>query len=92
LWQLNVAATPTLCDAYRASLRKASLKIDPTYSNRLGEAIDLEFQLPNLKWLVSQHCDLHDVLTDLAARLRVVRDSSRIDKLADTMEALGREQ
>jgi hypothetical protein len=92
LWQLNVEATPALCDAYRASLRKAALKIDPSYSNRLGEAIDLEFQLPNLKWLVSRHCDLHEVLTDLAARLRVVRDSSRIDKLADTMDALGRER
>jgi hypothetical protein len=91
LWQLNIEATPALCGAYNASLRKSVLKIDPSYSNRLGEAIDLEFQLPNLKWLVTQHCDLHAVLTDLAARLRIVRDSSRIDKLADTMEALGRQ-
>ncbi|HTS41910.1 MAG TPA: hypothetical protein VMH84_15365 [Xanthobacteraceae bacterium] len=89
LWQLNLEVTPALCDAYRAALRRAAAKIDPSYSNRLGEAIDLEFQLPNLKWLVSQHCDLHDILTDLARRLRIVRDSSRIDKLADTMEALG---
>ena len=47
-------------------------------------------QSPNLKWLVGARCDLKTVLTDLAARLGVVRDSSRIDKLADTMEALGR--
>jgi hypothetical protein len=66
------------------------LKIDPSYSNRLGEAIELEFQLPNLQWLVGARCDLKDVLTDLARRLRVVRDSSRIDQLADTMQALGR--
>jgi hypothetical protein len=92
LWQLDVEATPELCQAYDAVLRKAALKIDPGYSNRLGEAIDLEFQLPNLKWLVAQHCDLHAVLTDLAARLRVVRDSVRIDKLADTMDALARPQ
>jgi len=64
----------------------------PAYSNRLGEAIDLEFQLPNLKWLVAQHCDLREVLNDLARRLRIVRDSSRIDRLADTLETLARPQ
>jgi hypothetical protein len=92
LWQLNVEATPALCRAYDAALRRNALKIDPAYGNRLGEAIDLEFQLPNLKWLVAQHCDLHEVLTDLARRLRIVRDSSRIDRLADTLEALARPQ
>jgi hypothetical protein len=90
LWQLDLAATPALCDAYRAALRRLALKIDPSYSNRLGEAIELEFQLPNLKWLTGARCDLADVLADLAKRLRVVRDSSRIDRLADTMDALGR--
>jgi hypothetical protein len=90
MWQLNIEPTPALCEAYGAVLRKSALKIDPSYSNRLGEAIDLEFQLPNLKWLVAQHCDLRAVLTDLAARLRIVRDSSRIDKLADTLEGLSR--
>ena len=92
LWQLNIEATPALCETYRAALQKSALKIDPSYSNRLGEAIDLEFQLPNLKWLVAQHCDLRAVLTDLAARLRVVRDSSRIDQLADTLEGFARQQ
>lgn len=90
MWQLDIAATPALCAAYDAALGRSALKIDPAYSNRLGEAIDLEFQLPNVKWLVAQHCDLRDVLTDLAKRLRVVRDSSRIDQLADTLEALAR--
>jgi hypothetical protein len=90
LWQLHIEATPALCAAYNAALRNSALKIDPSYSNRLGEAIDLEFQLPNLKWLVAQHCDLRAVLTDLAMRLRVVRDSSRIDQLADTLEAFAR--
>jgi hypothetical protein len=90
MWQLDIAATPALCAAYDAALGSSALKIDPSYSNRLGEAVDLEFQLPNLKWLVAQHCDLRDVLTDLAKRLRVVRDSSRIDQLADTLEALAR--
>jgi hypothetical protein len=92
LWQLNVEATPALCEAYAAVLRQSALKIDPSYSNRLGEAIDLEFQLPNLKWLVAQHCDLRAVLTDLAKRLRVVRDSSRIDQLADAFESLAKQQ
>lgn len=91
-WQLDIEATPALCRAYDAALRRNALKIDPSYSNRLGEAIDLEFQLPNLQWLVAQHCDLREVLTDLARRLRVVRDSSRIDQLADTFETLARRQ
>jgi hypothetical protein len=90
MWQLNIEATPALCAAYNAALRNSALKIDPSYSNRLGEAIDLEFQLPNVKWLVAQHCDLRDVLTDLATRLRVVRDSSRIDQLADKFETFAR--
>ena len=92
LWQLDIEATPTLCEAYDAALRRSALKIDPSYANRLGEAIDLEFQLPNLKWLVARHCDLRAVLGDLATRLRVVRDSSRIDRLADTFEGLARPQ
>jgi len=91
-WQLNIEATLELCRAYDVALRRNAVKIDPSYSNRLGEAIDLEFQLPNLKWLVAQHCDLHEVLTDLARRLRVVRDSSRIDQLADALEAFARPQ
>jgi hypothetical protein len=89
LWQLDLEATPELCQAYAAPLRKSALKIDPSYSNRLGEAIDLEFQLPNLKWLAPK-CDLRAVLTDLARRLRAVRDSSRIDTLADTMDELAK--
>ena len=90
LWQLNIEVTPELCDAYRGALSKTATKIDRAQSNPLGEAIDLEFQLLNLKWLVDQRCDLKVVLTDLAARVRSVRDSSRMDKLADTLEALGR--
>ena len=90
LWQLNIEVTPALCDAYRSALSRTAMKIDRSQSNPLGEAIDLEFQLLNLKWLVDQRCDLKDVLTDLAARVRSIRDSSRMDKLADTLEALGR--
>jgi hypothetical protein len=89
LWQLNIEVTPALCDAYRSALSNMATKIDRAQSNPLGEAIDLEFQLLNLKWLVDQRCDLTAVLTDLAARVRSVRDS-RMDKLADTLEALGR--
>ena len=88
LWQLNIEATPVLCEAYRGALGKKATAIDRAKSNPIGEAIDLEFQLPNLKWLVGARCDLKDVLTDLAARVRSVRDSSRMDKLADTLEAL----
>jgi hypothetical protein len=90
LWQLNIEVTPELCDAYRGALSKMATKIDRTQSNPLGEAIDLEFQLLNLKWLVDQRCDLKVVLIELAARVRSVRDSSRMDKLADTLETLGR--
>jgi hypothetical protein len=92
LWQLDLEATPALCQAYDAALRRSAVRINPSNSNRLGEAIDLEFQLPNLKWLVARHCDLRGVLTDLAQRLRVVRDSSRIDQLADTFETFARAQ
>jgi hypothetical protein len=87
LWQLDLAATPELCQAYATQLGRSALKIDRGYSKRLGEAIDLEFQLPNLQWLAPK-CELRAVLTDLAKRLRAVRDSSRIDKLADAMDAL----
>jgi hypothetical protein len=90
MWRLDIAATPALCAAYNDALGKSALKIDPSYDNRLGEAIDLEFQVPNLQWLVAQRCDLREVLTGLAKRLRVVRDSPRIDELADRFDALAR--
>jgi hypothetical protein len=57
-------------------------------SNYLGAAINLELQLPNMKWLVGRQCDLGDVLADLATRIHAVSDSPRLDKFADTLAAL----
>ena len=50
LWRLDIDPA-AVCEAYGAALQAAAAKIDRTRSNYIGIAIDLERQLPNIKWL-----------------------------------------
>ena len=52
------------------ALRKQMAKIGPPRPNAPGVANPFSCQLPNIKWLISAHCDLGDALTDLDTRLR----------------------
>jgi hypothetical protein len=93
LWdlkELDLSPTADLCEAYGVALAGAAGRVSKAQSNYLGAAIELESQLPNIKWLVANRCDLGQPLGLLASNLRGVADSSRITGFADTLEALGR--
>ena len=68
LWRLDLQATPALCRAFGAALLKAAR--EPSGDFNFGE--DLERQLPNVKWLVAEHCDLDDGLAVAETRVRRV--------------------
>ena len=93
LWdlrELDLQPTADLCQAYGAALAGAAGKVAKTQSNYLGVAIDLEGQLPNMRWLIANRCDLGQPLVLLAGNVRAVADSSRMTGFADTLETLAR--
>ena len=85
LWQYNLEPTPEPCRAYGDALAGTASSITKAVPNYLGSAIDLEWQLPNVKWLTGARCNLDQPLTALEANLRAVADSSRITGFADTL-------
>ncbi|MFI4998718.1 MAG: hypothetical protein ACHQK9_02460 [Reyranellales bacterium] len=88
LWEYNVQATPELCRTYADALAGTASNVNKTLPNYLGAAIELEWQLPNIKWLTGARCNLDQPLTILEANLRAVADSSRITGFADKLAAL----
>jgi hypothetical protein len=66
LSQLDLAATPDLCEAFGAGLLKEAT--GPGYDLNVGE--DLERQLPNLKWLAGEDCNLDEGLAAMESVLR----------------------
>ena len=88
MWRLDLAATPELCAAYGSALRTEASKINKTRSDYLSVAMDLERQMPNIKWLGGVRCDLSPALTVLEANVRAVSDSPRMDQFADSVAAL----
>jgi hypothetical protein len=87
-WNFNLEPTPELCRAYGDALAGTASNISKSVPNYLGSAIDLEFQLPNIRWLTGARCNLDQPLTTLEANLRAVADSSRITGFADTLAGL----
>jgi hypothetical protein len=87
LWQLDIDPA-SMCTAYGGALAGMASNIGPGKPNSIGVALDLERQLPNLKWLVAGHCDFDAILEPLEKNLRIVADSSRITGLADTLAGL----
>lgn len=93
LWELSELGfepTPELCAAYGEALAGVASRLSKTQPNYLGVAIELESQLPNIKWLIANRCDLNQPLGVLATNLRAVADSSRITGFADTLDGLSR--
>jgi hypothetical protein len=91
LWQLDVTPSAALCDAYRGALRSETERIDRTRAGYTSVATDLEFQLPNLRWLITARCDLSSVLADTAVRIRAVAGSPRPEAFAATLDELSRQ-
>jgi hypothetical protein len=88
LWQFNLVPTREICEAYGNALTAAVNRIDKSNSNYLGNAIDIEWQLPNIKWLLSAKCDLSGPLERAATYIRAVADSDRLRNFADTLTDL----
>jgi hypothetical protein len=88
LSHFDVAPTAELCQAYGAALGAAAGTVTKARSDYLSAAIDLEGQLPNIRWLVGKSCDLGGPLGLLESNVRAVADSDRMTKFADTLAAL----
>ncbi len=88
LSEYNLEPTPELCRVYGDALAGTASSVSKSVPNYLGTAIDLEWQLPNIKWLTGARCNLDQPLTTLEANLRAVADSSRITGFADKLAAL----
>lgn len=66
MWRFDLAATPELCAAFAGALQRYAareIRLDYTIAA-------LERQLPNMKWLISQHCDLDPALAAIEATLQ----------------------
>ena len=92
LWRLDLEATPDLCEAFGAALLKTATG-QPDYNFNVAE--DLERQLPNMKWLVTHHCNLDDGLAVAETRVRRVvavnRGDSRWDQFLAAIIELRRQ-
>jgi hypothetical protein len=88
LWSFDVAPTAELCQAYGAALAAAAGNVTKARSDYLSAATDLELQMPNMKWLIANRCDLGPPLGLLETNLRAVADSDRMTQFADRLAAL----
>jgi hypothetical protein len=88
LWQWNVLGTREMCEAYANAFLRAANRIDKSRSDHLGAATDLEWQMPNLKWMVGSKCDLSGPLERAEANVKAVADSDRLRNLAVTLGEL----
>jgi len=68
LSELDLQATPELCEAFDAALRKDAAQEGPNWN--VGE--ELERQLPNIKWLVAAHCKLDGGVSAVESRIRLI--------------------
>jgi len=90
LFRLDLQATPELCQAYDNALANAASQVTKARSDYLSIAIDLEQQLPNIKWLAGGGCNLDGSLGLLVDHLHAVSDSERMVTFAKTLKSMMR--
>lgn len=88
LWQWNVLGTREMCEAYANAFLAAANRITKARSDHLSAAMDLEWQMPNLKWMASSKCDLSGPLERAEANIKAVADSDRLRNFAVTLGEL----
>lgn len=88
LWRLDIEPTETLCAAFADALMQEAVKVERGQGGYIAAAMDLERQLPNLRWLSDARCDLTTPLTVLEERLGAISDSARFDQFAAAVRAL----
>lgn len=87
LFKLDLQPTPELCAAYGEALGNAASKVTRARPDYLSIAIDLEQQVPNIKWLVEGGCDLNTALASLSEHVRAVSDSERMKTFAAILDS-----
>lgn len=87
LFRLDLQPAPELCRAYGDALAVAASQVTKARPDHLSIAIDLEQQVPNVKWLVEGGCNLNEALGVLAGHVRAVSDSQRMETFANTLDA-----
>jgi hypothetical protein len=90
LFRLDLQPTAELCQTYDNALANAASQVTKARSDYLSIAIDLEQQLPNIRWLVAGGCNLDGSLGLLADHVRAVSDSDRMATFARTLSGLMR--
>ena len=88
LWEWNVLATRQMCEAYGNAFLAAANRITKAHSDYLGVAMDLEWQMPNLKWMIGSKCDLSGPLERAETNIKAVADSDRLRNFAVTLGEL----
>lgn len=88
LWQWNVLATREMCEAYGNAFLAAANGISKARSDYLSAAMDLEWQMPNLKWILGAKCDLSGPLERAETNIKAVADSDRLRNFAVTLGEL----
>jgi len=89
LWQWNLLATREMCEAYANAFLAAANRISKAArSDYLTAAMDLEWEMPNLKWMVSSKCDLSGPLERAETNIKAVADSDRLRNFAATLGEL----
>jgi hypothetical protein len=88
LWQWNLLGTREMCEAYANAFLRAANRIDKSRSDYLSAAMDLEWQMPNLKWIVGSKCDLSGPLERAESNIKAVADSDRLRNFAVTLGEL----
>jgi hypothetical protein len=73
LWQLDLAASPALCQAYGRALAVVFGRDDKFRGSTYLSL--LERQYPNMQWLREAHCDLAAPLAEVDARFGFMLDS-----------------
>ncbi len=87
LWQLDLDPAQ-VCQAYGAALQAQAMKIDRSQPGYVSAALDVEWQLPNMKWLAAARCDLGRALALVEPRVRAIADNARLTGIADQVAAL----
>jgi len=89
LWQLDVAASPNLCDAFAGQLQKEAEK-DRGKDSYLVIADYLEIHLANLTWLTAARCDLTDAIAAVEMTARGYPAAPQRDRFLGALAQLHR--
>jgi hypothetical protein len=87
LWQLDIAPTPSLCDAFAAKLQKEAEE-DRGKDSYWVVVEYLEIHLDNLKWLASAHCDLKDAIAAVETTARGYPEAPQRDRFLAALAKL----